>query len=118
MYRSLRRPCRLTLRWVRCDEAQGQLDWDDFEKAVTPRTRLVAIGAASNAIGTINDVARATAERENVKVNYVRGDIGAFESEPEYDAAICLFDAFGFFHCRRKTPSRPSPAISRPPLQA
>ncbi len=28
---------------------------------MTPRTRLVAIGAASNAIGTINDVARATA---------------------------------------------------------
>ena len=40
---------------------RGQLDWDDFEQAVTPRTRLVAIGAASNAIGTINDVARATA---------------------------------------------------------
>ena len=29
--------------------------------AVTPRTRLVAIGAASNALGTINDVARAAA---------------------------------------------------------
>jgi cysteine desulfurase family protein (TIGR01976 family) len=51
----------VTLRWVRCEPSQGQLDWDDFEKAVTPRTRLVAIGAASNAIGTINDVARAAA---------------------------------------------------------
>ena len=51
----------VTLRWVRCDAAKGQLDWDDFEQAVTPRTRLVAIGAASNAIGTINDVARAAA---------------------------------------------------------
>jgi cysteine desulfurase family protein (TIGR01976 family) len=49
----------VTLRTVRCDAARGQLDWDDFERAVTPRTRLVAIGAASNAIGTINDVARA-----------------------------------------------------------
>jgi cysteine desulfurase family protein (TIGR01976 family) len=49
----------VTLRWVRCDAATGQLDWDDFEQAVTPRTRLVAVGAASNAIGTINDVARA-----------------------------------------------------------
>ena len=37
----------------------GQLDWEDFEKSVTGRTRLVAIGAASNALGTINDVTRA-----------------------------------------------------------
>ena len=51
----------VALRAVRCDAATGQLDWNDFERAVTSRTRLVAIGAASNALGTINDVARATA---------------------------------------------------------
>lgn len=38
----------------------GQLDWDDFEQSVTHRTKLVAIGAASNALGTINDLARAS----------------------------------------------------------
>jgi len=37
----------------------GELDWDAFEAAVSPRTRLVAVGAASNALGTVNDVARA-----------------------------------------------------------
>lgn len=37
----------------------GQLDWESFEQSVTKRTKLVAIGAASNALGTINDVARA-----------------------------------------------------------
>lgn len=37
----------------------GQLDWDSFEKSITSRTKLVAIGAASNALGTINDVPRA-----------------------------------------------------------
>lgn len=37
----------------------GQLDWESFEQAVTKKTRLVAIGAASNALGTINDVSRA-----------------------------------------------------------
>ena len=37
----------------------GQLDWDDFEQSVTKRTKLVAIGAASNALGTINDLERA-----------------------------------------------------------
>ncbi|HEX6040414.1 cysteine desulfurase-like protein [Longimicrobium sp.] len=35
------------------------LDLDALERALSPRTRLVAIGAASNAIGTVNDVARA-----------------------------------------------------------
>jgi cysteine desulfurase family protein (TIGR01976 family) len=37
----------------------GQLDWDSFEQLITKRTKLVAIGAASNALGTVNDVRRA-----------------------------------------------------------
>jgi len=37
----------------------GQLDWEGFGQAITKKTRLVAIGAASNALGTINDVSRA-----------------------------------------------------------
>ena len=49
----------VTLRVVRFDPATGELDWDAFTKAVTPKTRLVAVGAASNALGTINDVRRA-----------------------------------------------------------
>lgn len=39
--------------------ATGQLDWNSFEELITKRTKLVAIGAASNALGTINDVSRA-----------------------------------------------------------
>jgi len=35
------------------------LDMDSLEAAITPRTRLVALGYASNAVGTINDVRRA-----------------------------------------------------------
>lgn len=38
----------------------SQLDWAEFERMVNRRTKLVALGAASNALGTINDVARAT----------------------------------------------------------
>ena len=37
----------------------GQLDWEDFSETLNPRTKLVAIGAASNALGTINDIKRA-----------------------------------------------------------
>ena len=50
----------LKLRTVKLVPETGQLDWEDFERAVTSRTRLIAIGAASNALGTINDLARAT----------------------------------------------------------
>lgn len=50
----------LVVRTVRLIPETGQLDWEAFEQAVTKRTKVIAIGAASNALGTINDVARAT----------------------------------------------------------
>jgi cysteine desulfurase family protein (TIGR01976 family) len=52
------RGCKLQI--VQMVLANGTLDWDDFERKVNRRTKLVAVGAASNALGTINDVARAS----------------------------------------------------------
>jgi cysteine desulfurase family protein (TIGR01976 family) len=49
----------LKVRTVKLLPETGQLDWESFEQSVTKRTRLIAIGAASNALGTINDVPRA-----------------------------------------------------------
>jgi cysteine desulfurase family protein (TIGR01976 family) len=49
----------ITIRTVRMRVEDGQLDWTDLEHAFSARTRLLAIGAASNALGTINDVAAA-----------------------------------------------------------
>jgi selenocysteine lyase/cysteine desulfurase len=37
----------------------GELEWGDLERFITSKTKLVAIGAASNALGTINDVDQA-----------------------------------------------------------
>jgi cysteine desulfurase family protein (TIGR01976 family) len=34
----------------------GTLDYDDFEKKVNEQTRIVAVGCASNAIGTVNNI--------------------------------------------------------------
>jgi cysteine desulfurase family protein (TIGR01976 family) len=59
-WQALARERDCTLRVVRMDTATGQLDWRDFEQKVNQRTRVVAVGAASNALGTINDVVRAT----------------------------------------------------------
>ncbi|HJQ81994.1 MAG TPA: cysteine desulfurase-like protein, partial [Lacipirellulaceae bacterium] len=49
-----------SLQVVRMNPADGTLDWDDFKQKVKRRTKLVAVGAASNALGTINDVTRAS----------------------------------------------------------
>jgi cysteine desulfurase family protein (TIGR01976 family) len=47
------------VRMVKMIPETGELDWDDFSRQLTRHTKLVAIGAASNALGTINDVKRA-----------------------------------------------------------
>ncbi len=61
-----------TLRSVRLLPETGTLDWNDLERAVGPRTRLVAIGAASNALGTVTDVTRAARlAREAGALTYV-----------------------------------------------
>ena len=56
-WRALERDRGITVRMVALRPETGRLDAEDLERAITPRTRLVAIGAASNALGTINDVA-------------------------------------------------------------
>jgi len=60
-WRELARERGVVVRTVRMDPTAGVLDWDDLQRAFTPRTRLLAIGAASNALGTITDVAAAAA---------------------------------------------------------
>jgi cysteine desulfurase family protein (TIGR01976 family) len=37
----------------------GQLDLDDMAAKITPRTKVFAVGASSNALGTVNDIALA-----------------------------------------------------------
>ncbi|MGE5732451.1 MAG: cysteine desulfurase-like protein [Gemmatimonas sp.] len=59
-WRALEKDRGVTVRMVKMRTEDGRLDWSDLEAAITPRTKLLAIGAASNALGTITDVARAT----------------------------------------------------------
>ena len=58
-WRTLEKECGLQVRMVKMIPETGGLDWDDFSRQLTGRTKLVAIGAASNALGTINDVKHA-----------------------------------------------------------
>ena len=63
---SLEQDRGITVRMVKMRTDDGQLDWSDLEAAITPRTKLLAINAASNALGTITDVTRATALAKSV----------------------------------------------------
>lgn len=47
----------VTIRAVNFNPADCSLDMDDLARKITGRTRLVAVGYASNAVGTINNVA-------------------------------------------------------------
>jgi len=62
----LQKDCGITVRMVKMRTNDGQLDWSDLEAAITPRTKLLAINAASNALGTITDITRATALAHSV----------------------------------------------------
>ena len=57
----------VTIRMAEIHEDDCTLDMDDLARKITDRTRLVAVGYASNAVGTINDV------KEIVRLAHQRG---------------------------------------------
>lgn len=58
-WRAIERERGVTIRRVDVDLGKGQLHWPSLTASLTPRTKLLAIGAGSNALGTISDVAEA-----------------------------------------------------------
>ena len=60
-WRALEQDRGITVRSVPLLAGTGQLDWSRLEHLLGEKPRLLAIGAASNALGTITDVARAVA---------------------------------------------------------
>jgi cysteine desulfurase family protein (TIGR01976 family) len=73
-WRGLARERGVTIRTVPFNKDTGELDWSELEKAVTAKTKLVAVGAASNALGTISPV------REAARLAHAHG-------------ALCFVDA-------------------------
>jgi cysteine desulfurase family protein (TIGR01976 family) len=76
-WKEMARERGVTIRTVPFDVKTGELIWSELEKAVTSKTKLVAIGAASNALGTISPVAEAA------KLAHAKG-------------ALCYVDAVHF----------------------
>ena len=73
-WRALAKERRVTIRSVPFDPQTGELIWSELERAVTANTRLVAIGAASNALGTVSPV------RDAARLAHAKG-------------ALCFVDA-------------------------
>lgn len=55
-----------TVRWASLRRADCTLDLDSLEAAVGPRTRIVAVTLASNAVGSVTNLARAVAAGHRV----------------------------------------------------
>jgi cysteine desulfurase family protein (TIGR01976 family) len=73
-WRALAKERGVTIRTVPFSAESGELDWHRLEQAVSGRTRLVAVGAASNALGTVSTV------REAARLAHAHG-------------ALCFVDA-------------------------
>ncbi|MBI2407523.1 MAG: cysteine desulfurase-like protein [Gemmatimonadetes bacterium] len=58
-WRAIERERGITIKVVPINLATYELDWTALERAFTPRTKLLAIGAGSNALGTMPDVTAA-----------------------------------------------------------
>ena len=58
-WRALERERGVTVRVARMNVESGQLDFADLERQLSAKTRVLAIGAGSNVLGTITDVTRA-----------------------------------------------------------
>jgi cysteine desulfurase family protein (TIGR01976 family) len=71
-WRSLEKERGVKIRVVPMDIESGTLEFAELENLLNAKTRLLAIGAASNAIGTISDVKRACRlAKENGTLSFV-----------------------------------------------
>jgi cysteine desulfurase family protein (TIGR01976 family) len=79
----------VTIRMAEIHEDDCTLDMEDLARKITARTKLVAVGYASNAVGTINDVARI------VRLAHDRGAlayIDAVHYAPHGPIDVCALD--------------------------
>ena len=82
----------LVVRTVRLDTTTFRSDFDDLASKLGPRTKLLAIGAASNALGTVSDVVRACAmAHEAGALTYVDAVHYAPHNLVDVDAMGCDF---------------------------
>src|SRR5690606_15455624 len=84
----------VVLRWLPLDPSTGELRLDELPNLLNPRTRLLAITAASNALGTMPDV-RAAADRAHAAGALVMVDAVHYAPHRLVDVAALGADFLG-----------------------
>jgi len=93
-WRALARERGIEIRAIRMRREDGRLDEHDAAAKLTPGVRLLALGAASNALGTINDVAQLSARAHAAgALVFVDGVHYASHQLPDVRAWDCDFFA-------------------------
>ncbi|QRG70151.1 cysteine desulfurase-like protein [Brevibacillus choshinensis] len=91
----------MTVRWLPVDPDTLTLRLEELDDLLTPRTRLIAVGLASNAVGTINDIAaiskKAHAHGIPVAVDAVHAVPHFAVDRDELGADLLLCSAYKFF---------------------
>lgn len=90
-----------TVKHVEINRDDCTLDLDDLRRKLSPRTKLVAVGAASNAVGTVNPVAEVCKLARDVgALSFVDAVHYAPHALPDVEAWGCDFaacSAYKFF---------------------
>jgi cysteine desulfurase family protein (TIGR01976 family) len=93
-WRALARERGVEIRTIRMRREDGRLDEDDAAAKLTAGVKLLALGAASNALGTINDVERLATRAHAVGARvFVDGVHSASHQMPDVRALGCDFFA-------------------------
>jgi cysteine desulfurase family protein (TIGR01976 family) len=93
-WRRLARECELEVRVIRMRPQDGRLDEEDLARKLTAGVKLLAVGAASNALGTVNDIARLCTQAHAVgALVFVDGVHYAAHQMPDVRAWDCDFFA-------------------------
>ena len=91
----------ITVRTVTLDPVTGELNWGELERYINTRTKVVAIGAASNSLGTINNIRQAVTLAHNVGalafVDAVHYTPHALSDVRELDCDFLTMSAYKFY---------------------
>jgi len=90
-WRALEKERGVTVRMARMNLEDGTLDWDHYQALLSPRTKVVAIGAASNALGTITGINQASRLARAASPG-VRVFVDAVHFAPHRPVDVELFD--------------------------
>jgi cysteine desulfurase family protein (TIGR01976 family) len=89
--RALEKERGVTIRMAQMNLEDGTLDWDHYRSLLNPRTKVVAIFAASNALGTMNGINQASKFARAASAN-VRVFVDAVHYAPHRAVDVKLFD--------------------------